>query len=93
MLGSTIAQGFYHVTPLPETRILELYELQEVTVDPVERNLILADLYVEAYTQAQFIYLHNSLEGALMRDWVDWDIGDTQGWTQTFAYSARILKT
>ena len=93
VLGSTTAQGFYNVTPLPETRIFELYQQQEETLDPALRNEILAELYIEAYSQAQFIYLHNALEAALMREFVDWDLTKTQGYHQTYLYAAKILNT
>ena len=93
VLGSTTAQGFYHVTPLPDTRILDLYQQQEATLDPRARNEVLAELYVEAYSQAQFIYLHNAFEAALTRDYVDWPIGRLEAYNHDDMHHARILRT
>ena len=93
VIGSTIAQGFYYVSPLPESRIVDLYHQQEATLDPGARNEVLADLYIEAYQQAQMVYLHNSIEAALGRKNINWPIGRVQGYNERAMYRAQVLNT
>ncbi len=93
VLGSTVAQGGYYAAPLPESRIGELYQQQEATLNPTARNEVLAELYIEAYQQAQMVYLHNSIDAALGRKNIEWPIGRVQSYNERFMYRARVLNT
>ena len=93
VLGSTVAQGGYHVSPLPASRIGELYQQQEATLDPTARNEVLAELYIEMYQQAQAVYLHNSIDATLGRKNIEWPIGRVQSYNERYMYRARVLNT
>ena len=93
VLGSTVAQGGYHVSPLPASRIGELYQQQEATLDPTARNEVLAELYIETYQQAQAVYLHNSIDATLGRKNIEWPIGRVQSYNERYMYRAKVLTT
>ena len=81
-----------NVTP-PSEENFALYEKQEATLDPAERNEVLSELYINTYKDAQLIFLHNSIEAALGRLNINWPISSTQGYTQAYMYRAQVLNT
>lgn len=50
--------GFYNQSPIPGSRVNELFEAQSKEFDPDRRKEILKEAWIEHYTQASWIFLH-----------------------------------
>lgn len=50
--------GFYNQSPIPGSRLNELYEAQSKEFDPALRKEILKEAWIEHYTQATWLFLH-----------------------------------
>ena len=85
--GGTLATAMY-----PESGIQELVEAQRLEFDGVKREAILNELAQKIYTNANWIFLYETVETGVMRSDLAWDVkGNTRD--HRYYWAIRPLAT